>query len=310
MDRLTAMTVFVEVAQRGSVTAAAQALEISRPMATRYLAELENWLGARLFHRTTRRIALTSAGEEALQRCRQLLDLGGELRAAVGAQGDPREQGQLRLTCSSSFGQSQLAAAVAAYARLHPGVRIDMLLLDRTVDLVEERIDLAIRIAHELDPGLVARKLSVCRSLLCASPAYLRERGAPKRPEDLAGHDCLSHHFVGKTRWRLSRRGQEVEMPVRGGLASNDAAALMAAAREGMGIAMLPTYLIAEALRGGELSVVLPDWQVPEMGVFGVYASRRLMPPIARSFLDFLVERFGAAPPWDREPARPAGRRR
>lgn len=310
MDRLTAMTVFVEVAQRGSVTAAAQALEMSRPMATRYLAELENWLGARLFHRTTRRIALTAAGEEALQRCRQLLDLGGELRAAVGAQGDPREQGQLRLTCSSSFGPSQLAAAVAAYARLHPGVRIDMLLLDRTVDLVEERIDLAIRIAHELDPGLVARKLSVCRSLLCAAPAYLRERGAPQRPEELAGHDCLSHHFVGKTRWRLSRDGQAVEVPVRGGLASNDAAALMAAAREGMGIAMLPTYLIGDALRSGELSAVLPDWQAPDMGIFGVYASRRLMPPIARSFLDFLVERFGETPPWDREPATPTGQRR
>jgi DNA-binding transcriptional LysR family regulator len=191
MDRMTAMGVFVEVAERGSLSAAADTLNISRAMVTRHLAELEDWLGARLFRRTTRRINLTSAGEQALERCRRLLELSEDLKAAVGDSVDAPPRGQVRIACSASFGQSQLAVAVADYVARFPRVRVDLLMADRTINLVEERIDLAIRITHELDPMLIARRLSVCRSLLCATPAYLAARGTPQRPEELLRHSCL-----------------------------------------------------------------------------------------------------------------------
>lgn len=301
MDRITAMNVFVEVAERGSLTAAAEALDMSRAMVTRYLAELEEWLGARLFHRTTRRINLTSAGEQALERCRRLLELGAELQAVVGEDADAPPHGQLRITCSTSFGQSQLAAAVADYVARFPGVRVDMLMADRTVNLIEERIDLAIRITHELDPALIARRLSVCRSLLCATPAYLAARGTPLRPEDLARHDCLTHHFVGKSLWQLRRGGRDIAVAVGGSISANEASVLLQAVRAGAGIAMLPTYQLAPLIRSGELTVVLPDYEIPPMGIYGVYASRRQMPTLVRSFLDFLSERYGEAPDWDRE---------
>jgi DNA-binding transcriptional LysR family regulator len=302
MDRMTAMTVFVEVAERGSLTAAAEALEMSRAMATRYLAELEDWLGARLFHRTTRRINLTSAGEQALERCRRLLELGEDLQAAVGESADAPPHGQLRITCSTSFGQSQLATAVADYVARFPGVRIDMLMVDRTVNLIEERIDLAIRITHELDPSLIARRLSVCRSLLCATPAYLAARGTPQKPEDLLRHNCLTHHFVGKSLWQLRRHGRDVAVAVGGSITANEASVLLQAVRADAGIAMLPTYQLAPLIHSGELVAVLPDYEVPPMGIYAVYASRRQMPILVRSFLDFLSERFGEAPDWEPQP--------
>lgn len=299
MDRLTAMTVFVTVVERGSLSKAADALDMSRAMVTRHLAELESWLDARLLHRTTRRLALTAAGEIALERCRAMLALGEGLQSALRSDAStPR--GRLRLTCSTSFGISVLAALVAEYTALHPQTAIDLLQLDRTVNLVEERMDLAIRIARVIDSGLVGRQLSVCRSVLCASPAYLSRTGAPVVPADLGAHVCLTHHFVGNTLWSL-QRGDVVEaVAVRGSFSANDATCLQQGARVGAGIAMLPTYLVADDLRAGALIRVLPEWNVPEMGIHAVYQSRRQMPAIMRSFLDFLVARLGDPPAWDR----------
>ena len=178
MDRLIAMRVFVTVVDLGSQSAAADHLDLSRPVVSRYLAELEEWVGARLMHRTTRKLSLTAAGNETLPRCRQLLELADDMQAAVDVPSDaPR--GLLRISVSTSFGQAQLAAAVTDYVRLYPQVSIDLQMLDRTVNLVDERIDLAIRTSNDLDPSLIARKLTVCRSVLCASPAYLRQHPAP-----------------------------------------------------------------------------------------------------------------------------------
>jgi DNA-binding transcriptional LysR family regulator len=176
-----------------------------------------------------------------------------------------------------------------------------MLLLDRTVNLVEERVDLAIRITQELDPNLIARRLSTCRSRLCASPAYLLARGTPVRAEDLASHNCLTHHFVGKSLWHLHRDGRDIAVAVGGNITANEASVLLQAVRAGAGIAMLPTYQAAPLLRSGELACVLPDYDLPAMGIFGVYATRRLLPATVRSFLDFLAERFGDEPDWDRD---------
>lgn len=299
MDRITALNVFVQVADRGSLTAASEALSMSRAMVSRYLAELESWLGVRVFHRTTRRLSLTPAGEAALSRCRTILELGEDMRAAL-ADPDDAPHGRIRITCSTSFGLSHLAAAVADYVARYPGTAVDMVLMDRAVNLVEERIDLAIRISGELDSGLIARKFSVCRSVLCASPAYLKTHGVPLHPEDLTMHNCLTHHYVGRSLWHLERAGHTTPVAVSGNISANEATALLQAVTADAGIAMLPTYLVSPLIRTGELVVVLPDYAVDTMGIYGVYTSRRQMPLIVRSFLDFLAARFGEEPEWDR----------
>ncbi len=215
MDRLTAMHVFVEVAERGSLTAAAEALDMSRAMVTRYLAEVETWLGARLLHRTTRRISLTGPGEAALLRFRQMLAIGDELQGEV-ASDNPEPHGLLRVTASVSFGQLHLAAAVAEFVRRHPLTRVELLLVDRVVNLVEERVDVAVRISRAIDPSLIARWLAPCRSVLCAAPSYLAERGTPTSADALAGHNCLTHHYVGKSVWQLQRHGRAISVAVGG----------------------------------------------------------------------------------------------
>ncbi|MGE8261106.1 LysR family transcriptional regulator [Lelliottia jeotgali] len=293
MDRMTAMNVFVEVAERGSLTAAAEALEMSRAMVTRYLAEVERWLGARLLHRTTRRISLTGPGEAALLRFRQMLAIGDELRGEL-ATDNPEPHGLLRVTASVSFGQNHLAAAVAEFVKRHPLTRVELLLVDRVVNLVEERVDIAVRISRAIDPSLIARPLGQCRSVLCAAPSYLAERGTPTTADALATHNCLTHHYVGKSVWHLQRDGRKIAVAVGGNISANEASLLLEAVRAGAGIAMLPMYQIAPLLQAGELVAVLPDHEVELLGLYAVYASRRQLPTIMRSFLDFLVERFAS----------------
>ncbi|WP_279633044.1 LysR family transcriptional regulator [Marilutibacter alkalisoli] len=293
------MTVFVEVAERGSLTAAAEALGMSRAMVSRHLAALETWLGARVLHRTTRRIGLTPAGEIALERCRRMLAVGEEMQAALGdADGAPH--GRVRVACSTSFGVSHMATAVADFVRRHPGTAVDVVLADRAANLAEERIDIAIRIARALEPGLIARRITTCRSAVCASPDYLAAHGTPRQPQDLAGHNCLTHHYVGKGAWTFDRDGRSVSVVVEGTISANDATLLAQSAKAGAGIAFLPTYLVAPMLRSGELVALLPGYRPEEMGIHAVYLSRRQMPRVVRAFIDFLAERFGDVPEWDR----------
>jgi DNA-binding transcriptional LysR family regulator len=300
MDRLNAMRVFVTVVDSGSLSAAADKLDLSRPVVTRYVAELEQWTGARLLHRTTRRLSLTAAGEELLPRCRQVLELAGDMQAAVRHPAEaPR--GQLRITASTSFAQAQLAAAVADYVRLYPGVAVDLVLLDRAVNLVDERIDLAIRVAVEIDPNLIARRLTDCRSVVCASRAYLKEHGEPLRVEELAQRNCLTHSYFGRSLWNFTRKddGTPVAVAVGGNVSTNDAASLMQLARAGAGIAMLPTYLTAGLLQSGELVRLFSDHEPQVVGMHAVYASRKHMPATLRTMLDFLAARFTEVPAWD-----------
>lgn len=297
MDRLKAMQVFVEVADRGSLSAAAVHLDMSRAMVSRYLAEMEQWVGVRLLHRTTRRLSLTPAGAETLPRCRQMLDMVGDLRSAVSSPEDtPR--GLLRMTTSMSFGSKHLARLITDYVKLHPGASIDLMLVDRAVNLVEERVDLAVRITNDLDPNLIARKLAACRSVVCASPQYLQREGEPARIEDLSLRNCLTHSYFGKSLWRFERDGVPVDVPVSGNISANEVSVLLQAALEGAGVAMLPTYYAAEYVADGRLKVILPQAKPQELGIYGVYVSRRQMPLILRSMLDFLVERLESAP-WD-----------
>lgn len=292
------MRVFVTVVDLGSQSAAADHLDLSRPVVSRYLAELEDWVGARLMHRTTRKLNLTAAGSEILPRCRQMLDLSTDMQAAV-SEPDEAPRGLLRISVSTSFGQAQLADAMAAYVKRYPGVSIDMQMLDRTVNLVDERIDLAIRTSNDLDPNLIARRLTVCRSVICASPAYLLEHPTPLRVEDLSQHNCLTHSYFGKSLWHFEEDGEQVSVPVQGNISANEASTLLRAAMAGAGVAMLPSYQAGVHIQSGDLIRLLPHAEPRQMNIYAVYASRKHMPAALRSMLDFLVLRFPEEPAWD-----------
>ena len=292
------MRVFVEVVEKGSLTAAADALDLSRAVVTRHLAEMEEWLGARLLHRTTRRLSLTDAGTASLAHCRRVLGEVDAMRTGLSDRAsEPR--GTVRVTATPSFGR-HLAPVIADYVRRYPAAHVDLLLLDRTVNLVEERIDLAIRISNDLDPLLVARRLAVCQSVICASPDYLVRCGVPRTIEDLSRHNCLTYAYFGKSEWRFQRDGREVAVPVAGNISANEVMVLAEAALAGAGIAMQPTYMVAPYLRSGQLVPLLADWRIPEKGIYGVYSSRRFLPPILRTLIDFVAESFGDEPEWDR----------
>jgi DNA-binding transcriptional LysR family regulator len=298
MDRLIAMQVFVEIADQGSLTAAADKLDMSRAMVSRYLAELEEWIGARLLHRTTRKLSLTTAGSDTLPRCRQMLELAGDIQSStVTPEDTPR--GILRLTCSMSLGQTYLAPLLTKFLKRYPGTAVDMLMVDRTVNLIEERVDLAIRITNALDPNLIARKLAVCRSVVVASPAYLKEHGTPKVAEDLALHNCLTYSYFGKSLWEFEKDGAPVAVPVGGNMSANESSVLLEAAVCGAGIALQPVHAASGLLRSGRLRALLGEYHPREMHIYGVYASRRQMPAILRAMLDFLVEEFSADSGWE-----------
>lgn len=303
MDRLTAARVFVEVADAASLTAAAGRLEMSPAMVSRYLAAAEDWLGARLLHRTTRRVSLTDAGQTAIATCRQWLELADEMRHRAGS-GKREPAARLRVSTSSSFADAQLTAALVDFQAVHPKVQLELVVADRAVDLVEERIDLAVRITNALEPHLVTRRLTQCRSVLCAAPSYIARRGLPAGPDDLAGHDHLTHAFGGGSVYRLveagSRDGRVHELSVAGRLHTNETAVLRRAALAGAGVAMLPTYYVSQPLQRGELIRVLPAHEPEPLGVHAVYLSRRHQPLALRLLVDFLATRFGhSVPPWD-----------
>ncbi|WP_145567170.1 LysR family transcriptional regulator [Yersinia aleksiciae] len=295
MDRITAAEVFVAIVERGSMIAAAESLEMSRAMVTRYLAQMEQWAGVRLLHRTTRKLSLTHAGEATLERCRRMLEFAQDMDTVVGKESDGL-RGLLRISCSQSLGQSALVIAVTDYLRRYPQVAVDLQMNNRAVNLVEERIDLALRITNELDPNLIARPLAICHSVVCASPAYLSAKGIPKDPPDLALHNCMTYSYFGKSLWHFDQQGVKSSVAVGGNLSANESVVLLSGALEGAGITLQPSYSAAPYIARGELIKLLPDYQPQAMGIYGIYTSRRQMPATLRTMLDFLVEWFATHP--------------
>lgn len=296
MDRLTAMQVFVEVAGSGSFSAAAQKLDMSRAMVTRHVGALEQWLGSRLLQRTTRSVTLTDAGEHCLRRSQQMLALMANVEEEATTQ-EGGLRGQLRITCSMSFAYAQMAAAVVDFLQLHPRLKIDLNASEGALNLVEARIDLAIRISAEPDPMLIGRVLAPCSSVLVASPAYLAAHGQPQVPADLAAHRCLSYANFGKSVWHFHRGEERTQVSVGSHFSANEATALLQAALAGGGVALQPTYLANPHLASGALLAVLPQWRVPDMAIWALYPSRKHLSPAVRTFLDFLVLRL-APVPW------------
>lgn len=296
MDRLTAMRVFVAVAGSGSFSATADQLDMSRAMVTRYVGALEQWLGARLLQRTTRSVTLTDAGESCLRRSQQILALMEDVEQETSRHGTAL-RGQLRVTCSISFAYAQLAAALANFLKRHPELKIDLNASEGALNLVEARIDLAIRISAEPDPSLIGRVLAPCTSVLIASPDYLTEHGMPQAPADLEHHRCLSFANFGRSIWTLRRNDESCQVQVRSQLSANEATALLQAALAGGGVALQPTYLANPHLASGSLTRVLPEWQPPDMAIHALYPSRKHLSPAVRALLDFLVEQI-AEHPW------------
>lgn len=295
MDRLSAMRVFVCVVEQGSLSRAAEKLNLSRAMVSRYLADLEKWIGGRLLHRTTRSQSLTSAGEEVLARCQALLLLSDEIEQIVdNNQQIPR--GLLRMTSSQSLIQAFLTDAVCDYLTFNPAAQIDICRQEKTLNLVDERIDLAIRITNQLDSNLIARRLGTCYSVMCASPAYAERHPLPQKIEQLSKHNCLTHEHYSHHQWGFSYQGSSVVIPVNGNLSANCATVLTSATLRGFGISLLPRYLVNQLLEDGQLLEVLPDYQPETLGIYGVYTSRQFMPATLRVFLDFLVSRFASDP--------------
>ncbi len=301
MDRIGDIALFLRVLDLGSISAAARSLDLSVAVASQRLKRLERELGVRLLHRTTRTLHPTPEGLLLAEQGRALVDdlealAGGLRRAGSGI------AGTLRVTMSSTFGRLYVSPLLPEFLALHPGVRVSVDLNDQTVDLVSAGMDLAIRIGALDDSTLVARRLASNKRVLCASPDYLRERGEPQVPADLARHDCLL--LVGAQGrnevWRLQDGGNEVAVRVQGRLEANQGELLRDAAVAGLGIAMHSTWHVNSDLRAGRLRVVLPDYPLSDTGIYAVMPQRRLVPPRVRAFVDFLAHRLGDVPPWER----------
>ncbi|MFE1598527.1 LysR family transcriptional regulator [Methylobacterium sp. ID0610] len=295
LDRVTGMQVFTRVATLGSFSAAGRALGLSPTGVTKHVAALEERLGTRLLHRSTRRLTLTEAGRGYLEACERILAEIDEAESAAGAEAE-EPRGTLRLNVPLSFGVREIAPALTDFAAAHPGLRIDLGLNDRTVDLIEEGWDLAVRIGHLRESSLVARFLAPCRVRLCAAPAYLAAQGTPRRPEDLAGHNCLGYTLASAEGWRFGGRAY----PVSGNLRASNGDALLAAAIAGQGLIYQPTFIVSEALRDGRLVALDLGGEPAVLPIHALMPPGRRQPAKVRACVAFLAERFGGEPAWDR----------
>lgn len=291
MDRIEAMNIFLTVVETGSFTATADRLDLSRPMVTRAVALVEEWFNARLLQRTTRRVSLTSAGERAVAHCQKMVDLAAEIEQDILAQ-QGELQGSLRIASNSSFGSTHLLLAIKDFLQHHPKLNIQFHLSDQPVNLIDERIDLAIRFTNQPDPNLIARPLATCHSLLVASPEYLAQKGVPQTPQDLAAHIYLAHANINRKEWKFYQNEREISLELTSQFTTNDTGALLNLTLAGCGIAMLPKYLLNEHLASQQLVSILTDWQLPIYQIYALYSSRHKLPLTILTLVDFLVERF------------------
>jgi DNA-binding transcriptional LysR family regulator len=305
-SKLSDIEIFVRVVQLGSFTLAARELAVSKSFASKQVRALEERLGARLLNRTTRTLTPTDAGIAFARRCSDLLDEIDEAERAIAAlQEAPR--GTLRLTAPMTFGVRWVAPILASFGERHPDLHISADFTDRKVDLVEEGLDLAIRVGRMQDSSLVARKLAPVSGMLIASPAYLARRGTPAAPDDLRDHDCLVYSLLdAPTSWVIEplAGGDGVRVRVAARMTSNNGDALLAAAQAGMGITALPDFMVVDALRSGAVVRVLPTWgTIRGAGVWALYPHSRHLAAKVRLFVDHLAESFSGVS-WD-DPLRP-----
>jgi DNA-binding transcriptional LysR family regulator len=292
MDRLTQLRTFVRVAERGSFSAAACDLQVTQSTVSKAITALEQSLGVRLVNRSTRSVSLNETGSAYYQRCRRILSELDEADAVVaGLQG--HISGTLKIAAPVPFGLTFISPRVARFHMQHPGLQVEIDLDDRALNLVEEKIDVAIRLGDPGTPGLVARRLGDSRFVAVASLTYLAARGVPKRPEDLAVHNCLAYaHQSERWEWRTVRSVART-VNVSGNYRSNNLLALRDAALAGIGVARLPQWMVDAEIKSGALRRVLEDYHLPSFGIYAVFPSARQMPAKVRAFVEFMREELG-----------------
>ncbi|MCU0870227.1 MAG: LysR family transcriptional regulator [Burkholderiales bacterium] len=296
MDRFLSMQALVAVVDAGSFVAAADALGVSKAGVSRRVADLETHLGVRLLHRNTRRVAATPEGLEFAARARDLLAGLDEAEAAVAAR-DGEVDGLLRVNAPVSFGVRHLAPLWGRFAAAQPRVRLDVSLVDRRVDPVEEGFDVSIRIARLPDSRLIARTLATTRLVVCASPGYLARHGTPRTPEALRDHAVIGYSYWSeRDDWRFVGPRGPVEIRTRPWMHANNGDTCRAVALDDGGIVLQPTFLVGEDLRAGRLVELLPDFALPRLGVHALWPSRRHTPLKVRRFVDFLVAALQPTP--------------
>lgn len=287
----TGYVIFAKVAETGRFTAAAQALGLSKSAVSKQVARLEDSLGVRLLNRTTRRISLTEAGMVLFERCRRIAEDLEDARAAVThLQEAPR--GLLRVNAPVSYGIGHLAPVLPGFMAVYPDLKVDLTLADRRIDLVEEGVDVAIRIGNLDDSSLIARRIVSYRRIVLAAPAYWDRAGRPARPEDLARHNCLSYSYLATGRnWSfVDEAGRPLSVRVDGSLTANNGETLVRAAEAGLGVIWSPTFLCAEAANTGRLEPALERFEAEPVGVHAVFPHSRNLSTKVRVFVDYLIE--------------------
>ena len=299
MDRLQEMSTFVAVADAGSFVAAADITGLSKAAVSRHVGDLEERLGVRLMHRTTRRLSLTDDGQRFLARCKDLLAAIDEAESELSSKtGNP--SGLIRINGPLTFGTMHLAPLWGRFMDRYPKVTLDVTLGDRMVDLVEEGYDLAIRITNLPNSALVSRTLASTRMVLCASPEYLAAHGTPVVPSELVAHRVISYtHWATGDEWRFIGPQGEMNVRVKPGLHTNNGDTCRIAALDHQGVILQPDFLIGDDLRSGALVELMPEYRAISIGVHAVYPSRKHLPLKVRRLIDFLVESF-QSPTWSR----------
>ena len=293
MDTLDGLKTVIAVVETGSFTAAAERLGLSKALVSKYMGEVEHKLGVRLFNRSTRKLALTEAGQRYYERALPLLEEFSELEDnVIGENSHP--QGLLRISMPVTFGEMALAPLLPEFLRRYPDLNVDMQLTDRKIDMLEEGVDVVIRIGGVDDSNLIARQITTLPLLLVASPAYLKKNGRPKVPADIAKHHCIvdSNFRVGKQWPMISPAGKTQSVEVQSRVAVNNPRAVKSIAVAGGGIGLIPHFIVDDALRHGDLERVLADYKTLEFGLFAIYPHRRYLSKKVRCFIDFMNEKF------------------
>lgn len=304
MDVVYGMRVLVKVVDAGSFVGAADALDTSTAAVSRQIAALEAHLGTRLLNRSTRRLSLTDAGAAFCERSRAILADLAEAEALAGLH-SAQPVGLLRVTAPLSFGIAHLSRLLPGFRRRYPQVRLDLDLTDRVVDLVNEGVDVALRVARELPGNLIARRLAPIGMVLCASPLYLKRHGTPRAPEELAQHQTLSFSYLwAGDDWPFEdAQGRVTRVRVQPAVHATNGDVLRELAIAGEGIVLQPTFIVGEALARGALVPLLAGWKTFELNLYALYLSRQHLSLKVRAFVDWLVESIGEHPYWERLPA-------
>lgn len=299
MDRLNSMTIFVQVVEKEGFTAASEKLGLSRAQISKSVMQLEKHLGARLLNRTTRRVSLTETGRIYYERCKLILNDIEEMEGVAGEQ-TSSPHGTLTLSAPTSFGILQLQKVIPEYIKHYPNVKISLSLADRFIDVVSEGFDVGIRIAKLEDSSLIARKIAPCKQVFCASPEYLNKKGTPKVPIDLALHPCLVYsNDLKPDTWFLHGPEGIQSIKVSGPVCADNGDVLKEAAVAGLGVTLLPTFIVGADIKSGSLQQILSDYHPPEISVYAVFPSHRYLSAKVRTFVNFLSEYFGDEPDWD-----------